>query len=130
MADKKFDFWQAHSLKYLEMAFRNDNQGRLEVPDGYGSRTGDCGDSVEFYLSVANNYIDTVTYAIQGCINTNACVNAVIYFAENKHVDDAWAITPEMIADYLETLPEGHLHCAELAVGALYQALADYNKKR
>lgn len=30
---------------------------------------------------------------------------------------------------YLETLPKNHKHCSELAVGALYKALADYNKK-
>ncbi len=130
MADKKFDFWQAHSLKYLEMAFRKDYQGRLENPDGYGRRTGDCGDTVEFYLSVRDNCIDGFAYQVQGCINTNACINTVIHFAENRHVDEAWAITPEMVVEYLETLPAGHQHCAELAVGALYQALADYHKKR
>jgi nitrogen fixation NifU-like protein len=48
--------------------------------------------------------------------------------AEKKNVDEAWAITPEMVIEYLETLPESHRHCAELAVGALYQALADYNR--
>jgi nitrogen fixation NifU-like protein len=30
------------------------------------------------------------------------------------------------VIDYLETLPAENLHCAELAVGALYQALKNY----
>src|SRR6056297_3069645 len=119
MSEENFNFWQAHSLRYLEMAFRYDNQGRLADPDGYGSRTGDCGDTVEMYLSVADNRIDSIIYQVDGCINTNACANTVIRMAEDMNVDEAWAITPEMVVEYLETLPENHHHCAELAVGAL-----------
>jgi nitrogen fixation NifU-like protein len=33
-----------------------------------------------------------------------------------------------MVADYLQTLPADHFHCAELAVGAFYKALADYQQ--
>ena len=32
---KKVDFWQCHSLHYLEMAFRNDRRGTIAYPDGY-----------------------------------------------------------------------------------------------
>jgi len=129
MDDQEFNFWQEHSLQFLEMAFRKDKEGRLAHPDGYGRRTGACGDTVEIYLSVHNDIVEEVVYQINGCVNTNACTNTMILMAENKHVDEVWAITPEMIAEYLETLPENHKHCAELAIGALYQALADYNKK-
>ncbi len=129
MTDEQFNFWQAHSLQYLEMAFQYDNQGRLEAPDGYGQRTGDCGDTVEMFISVSGHIIESIAYQVQGCINTNACANTVIRMAEGRNVDEAWAVTPEMVIEYLETLPKNHWHCAELAVGALYQALADYNRK-
>ena len=129
MADKEFSFWQDHSPQYLEMAFRKDKEGRFRHPAGYGKRTGDCGDTVEIYLSVNKNIVEEIAYQVNGCINTNACTNAMIQMIENKNVDEAWAISPEMVAEYLETLPKNHKHCAELAVGALYRALADYNKK-
>ncbi|MFP4533997.1 MAG: iron-sulfur cluster assembly scaffold protein [Desulfobacterales bacterium] len=129
MTDNAFNFWQDHSTQYLEMAFRRDKEGRLENPDGYGIRTGDCGDTVEIFLIVDKGMIEEITYQVNGCVNTNASTNALIELAEKKDIDTAWAVTPEMIADYLETLPKDHYHCAELAVGALYQALADYNKK-
>ncbi|MCP4673404.1 MAG: iron-sulfur cluster assembly scaffold protein, partial [Desulfobacula sp.] len=41
----------------------------------------------------------------------------------------AWKISPEKVNKFLETLPEDHFHCAELAVGALYLALADLESK-
>jgi nitrogen fixation NifU-like protein len=34
------------------------------------------------------------------------------------------------VIEFLETLPKGHHHCAELAVGALYRALADARGKQ
>jgi nitrogen fixation NifU-like protein len=47
---------------------------------------------------------------------------------EGKNINAAWGITPERVIDYLETLPPDHAHCAELAVGALYLALANYQE--
>ena len=52
MGFNKFGFWQEHSLHYLEMAFRSDRREVIEHPDGYGKRTGDCGDTVEMFLSI------------------------------------------------------------------------------
>lgn len=127
--EKPFDFWQDHSLRYLEMAFRTDRRERVENPDGFGTRTGDCGDTVSFFLTLRGDRLESVSFETNGCMNTTACANAVAEFAEGKTVEEAWGITPEKIVDYLETLPKGHTHCAELAVGALYLALADSRRR-
>lgn len=125
MNEEGSDFWQSHSLKYLEMAFRTDKQEIIEHPDGYGKKTGDCGDTVEIFLKARDNIIETASYYINGCMNTAACANTIVLMAENKTIDQAWEITPEAVAEYLETLPKDHFHCAELAVGALYMALSN-----
>ncbi|MBF0235184.1 MAG: iron-sulfur cluster assembly scaffold protein [Desulfamplus sp.] len=117
------DFWQDHSLEYLEMAFMYDHMERVEKPDGYGTRTGECGDTVEFFIMAKDGMIDSISYYINGCKNTNACANTVIKMAEKKKIADAWEITPEAVADYLKTLPAHETHCAELATGAFYLAL-------
>lgn len=120
-----FDFWQDHSLRFLEMAFRTDKRERLAEPDGYGKKTGGCGDTVEFFLSLDNERISAMAYESQGCMNTNACANAVIHLCEGRSLVEAWELTPEKVADFLQTLPPDHFHCAELAIGALYLALAN-----
>jgi nitrogen fixation NifU-like protein len=130
MMQKKFDFWQAHSLNYLEMAFRSDRRGSIAHPDGYGKRTGDCADTVEMYLSICNNRIQSVTYETNGCLNTNACANTVAELIEGKDVESAWELSPEDVIEYLETLPSENTHCAELAVGALYLALRNYQENQ
>ncbi len=124
------DFWQAHSLKYLEMALNTDRRERIHDPDGYGRHTGECGDTIEIFLKVHKDTVTNAAFDCDGCMNTAACANTVVHMAEGKRVDDAWEIATEDVTAFLETLPENDIHCAELAVGALYKALADYQKKR
>ncbi|MDL2270047.1 iron-sulfur cluster assembly scaffold protein [Desulfosarcina sp. OttesenSCG-928-A07] len=124
-SDEPLDFLQNHSLTFLEMAFRHDRRERLEKIDGYGKKTGDCGDTVEFFMVLKGDVIQSLSYDINGCLNTNACCNAVIDLVEGKILDAAWDITPEQLASYLETLPADHFHCAELVVGTLYLTLSD-----
>ena len=121
---KEFNFWNDHSRNFLEMAFRTDKQEiRLRHPYS-GKNTGDCGDMVEVYLDVdRGNLVQTVTYHIEGCMNTNACANSICALVEGRDIDEAWKITPGTVINFLETLPPASHHCAELAVGALYKAL-------
>ncbi len=46
-----------------------------------------------------------------------------------KPFNKAWEVTPELVIEYLKTLPQESYHCAELAVGALYLALTDFKKR-
>lgn len=130
MQDSNEALWQTHSLKFLESAFRSDRQEKLTHADGHGKKTGDCGDTVEFFLMINGDRIASISYTLNGCLNTNACANAIIDLVEGKSLAEAWEIDPEDVANYLESLPEDHFHCAELATGALYLALADAREKK
>jgi len=119
------DFWNKHSEHYLEMAFRTDRCEIITKPDGYGKNTGECGDTIEIFLTVANDRIQWVSFATDGCMNTRACANTVAEMTEKKTLEDAWKVTTEDVIAYLQTLPEESFHCAELAVGAFYLALTN-----
>jgi nitrogen fixation NifU-like protein len=122
-SQRPFDFWQDHSCNFLEMAFRHDRRERLQNPDGYGKRTGECGDTVEIFLMLHEGRIQTVAFDTDGCLHTTACANTVAELVSGRPLETAWEITPDAVAGFLETLPPDHFHCAELAVGALYLAL-------
>ena len=128
MTEGKFDFWRDHSLHYLEMAFRYDRRERLQKADGYGKHTGECGDVVEMFLGIKDSRVQSVSFDTNGCINTNACGNTVSHLSEGKTIEEAWEITPEDVVEFLETLPQENYHCADLAVGAFYLALANYQE--
>lgn len=130
MHDHQNDSWQSHAMQFLEMAFRVDRQQRLTHADGYGKQSRTCGDTIEFFLIIQDDLIETATYTLKGCINTNACANAVIQLIEGQPVATAWKLAPETVAAYLESLPADHLHCAELVVNALRLALTDARERR
>ncbi len=119
-----------HSKNFQAMVSRAERYGELENPDGYGKRTGDCGDTIEIYLSIQAGQIRMVTFRVDGCSNTVACGNTVSFLMEGRTLSDGWRLTPENVAEYLQTLPPDHFHCAELAVGAFYKALTDYNNRQ
>jgi nitrogen fixation NifU-like protein len=125
--DKKLaELLKNHSRNFLQMAFCTDYNKRIENSDGYGQSTNECGDTVEIFLTVQGKKIVSVSLDINGCINTNACSNAVAHMAEGTKVGQAWGITPSKVIDYLETLPPHEIHCAELAVSALRKALVKF----
>ena len=130
MTGEPKNFWQDHSRRFLEMALRCDRQESIRHPDGYGKKTGDCRDTVEIFLTVRGGRIRDASYRLDGCIHTNACANTVIEMVTGRSVEEAWQVRPEDVAAFLESLPQDHFHCAELAVGALYLALADCQRKQ
>jgi nitrogen fixation NifU-like protein len=127
---EKFDFWNDHSETFLEMAYLWDRRKSLDNPDGYGRKTGDCGDSIAIYLAIENDTVTVFNFELEGCLHTNACCNGLAVLAEGKKVEDCWDLKPEDIIGFLQTLPRDHYHCAELTTGTFYLALADYTEKK
>jgi nitrogen fixation NifU-like protein len=127
---RPMNFWQDHSDRYLKMALGYERVQRLENPDGYGKKTGQCGDTIEFFLIMDKDCISRITFDIDGCMHTRATANTVATLTQGKTLEEAWNIDPETVSQYLETLPQDHFHCAELAVGALYLALAQVEHKQ
>jgi len=130
MDKQTLDFWQEHSLHFLEMVLRNDKRQCLRHPDGYGTKAGACGDLVEIFLAVADERIEAATFETNGCINTIACANTVVTLLEGRTATEAWEITAEQVIEYLETLPIPEHHCAEMAVVALRLALASLGETK
>lgn len=128
MHDQHTEVNRQHSQQFLKMAFGCDRHGRIENPDGYGKHNGGCGETVEFFLTVRSGQIQSISIATDGCLNTNACANAVAQISEGKTIESAWRITPAEVIAFLETLPEAENHCAELAVTALFRALTHYRE--
>jgi len=114
---------EGHSQHYKEMALRTDCLTTIPNADGYGKRTGQCGDTIEIYLKISDNVIKQIGFQIDGCLNTSACANTLAHITLGKQINDAWNVSSEQIIDYLETLPSDETHCADLACGAFYLAL-------
>jgi nitrogen fixation protein NifU and related proteins len=119
------DFWQKHSLSFLEMALRADKRERLRPASGHGLAQGACGDTVEIFIQVRDDCIGGASFETDGCLYTIACANTVVHLVEGKSLQYAQNLEPESIHGFLQTLPQEEFHCAELAVEALRMALAN-----
>jgi nitrogen fixation protein NifU and related proteins len=128
MDEKALEFWRRHSVNFIEMALAEEKRERLLHADGYGKSTRECGDTLEIFLTSRNGNINSASFHTEGCIYTVACANTLVRMIEGKPAQDAWAITPRQIVEFLETMPEKEYHCAELAVRALRLALVDLNE--
>lgn len=123
--NKAFDFWNDHSLEFLEMAMKRDFQENVKVCDGYGKSKRECGDIIEFFLVTKKDVLDSISYDLKGCLFSHACVNTIIKLASNNTVSEAKQITAEDIVTYLKTLPKAENHCATHALNAFQMALTD-----
>jgi Mrp family chromosome partitioning ATPase/NifU-like protein involved in Fe-S cluster formation len=101
------------------------NVGVLENPDAQGNFLGSCGDRMQIHLKLINDRILDAKFLADGCGATLACGTMITKMASSKTLEDAGKITSEELIEALDGLPDDHLHCAELAVMTLREAIID-----
>ena len=118
---------QEYSQAVIERWQNPRNLGRMEKPDAYGRVTGSCGDTIETFLKVEDDIITECTFTTDGCGATVACASMATELAAGKSFTHALAkVSADEILKQLGGLPEGNVHCAQLASESLRHALADY----
>ena len=113
-----------YSARVLEQVRNPQNLGRMESPDAQAVLTGWCGDTMEFYLRLDVERIQTATFLTDGCGPSVACGNMLANMVRGLALDEANRITPEDLLNALDGLPEDSTHCAALAVSTLHKAIA------
>ncbi len=109
----------------LEDAVKN-YKGRLNDPDASASVTGPCGDTIEFYINIADGKIKEIRYHADGCEVTHACGAIAAFYADGRPLSEAFFVSPGLIVKTLGGVPEDHKHCPLLAATAFYRALGEY----
>ncbi len=113
-----------YSAAVLREASQPANVGRLETPDAHAAFRGWCGDTMEIDLRVEGGRIVEARFVTDGCGPAVACGSMLTRMVQGKSLAEASALTPEALIEALDGLPEDSLHCADLAVNALRQAMA------
>lgn len=99
---------------------------RMNDPDGSAYIKGLCGDSMEMYLVIQDDFVKETSFFTDGCTVSIACGATVTMLAKGKRVMDVLRLSPADVLAVLPDLPEGNVHCAILAIMTLHKALADY----
>jgi nitrogen fixation NifU-like protein len=119
---------QAESLfspEVLKHAMHPQHRARLDQPDAYGALCGWCGEVMEIFLSLAGEEITKATFWADGCISTMACGDMITTMVEGMTLEQADQITPNELITALGGLPYASVHCSELSVGAVRQAITN-----
>jgi nitrogen fixation protein NifU and related proteins len=114
-----------YSETTIEHILQPHNTEAIPNPDGFADCGSGCGETMKIWLKARDNLIQDAAFWTDGCAATIACGSMCTDLVKGKPVTQALAITAKDIADALVDLPEGNLHCAELAASALRIALKD-----
>jgi nitrogen fixation NifU-like protein len=108
------------------------NVGRMADADLEGVVHGWCGDTMEVYLRLNNESttIDEATFATDGCGATVACGSILTQIITGMKLEKAEWLLPEDLLKALGGLPEEHVHCADLAISTLQNALFNWRMLR
>jgi nitrogen fixation NifU-like protein len=116
---------EIYSARVLEQARQPTNLGRMADADAHAALTGWCGDTMEIFVRLNGSVIQEATFLTDGCGPSVACGNMITTMAHGLPMVEAQAISPDDLIRALDGLPDESVHCAELAVQALRQALAN-----
>ena len=117
--EKGFDRWQ--NPRY---------QGRMDNADAHARVTGDCGDSMEIYLKFADGRVAEASYFTDGCASSAICGSFAAELSLGKDPDVLADIDGNAVHEAIGRLPAQDRHCADLAAGALQEALSKYMQEQ
>jgi nitrogen fixation NifU-like protein len=107
------------------------NVGEIEDADGVGEIGNPvCGDMMTFYIKVKDDRIEDVKFKTFGCGAAIAVSSITSEMAKGKTLEEAAAITPNLVAEELEGLPKNKFHCSNLGAQALHKAIRNYAEKK
>jgi nitrogen fixation protein NifU and related proteins len=109
----------------IDHILRPRNTEDIPNADGFAVCRSGCGETMKIWLQVRNDRVQETSFWTNGCAATIACGSMCTELAKDRSIPDAFGISAETIAVALVDLPEGNLHCAELAADALRAALKD-----
>ena len=108
------DVWSAYTKTTIDYAMNPRNVGSIPEPDGFGSVTGPCGDTMEIWLRVKDGAIRQATFWTDGCGTSIAAGSMAAELIKGKSVLEAQRISQQDVLDALGGLPEESVHCALL----------------
>jgi len=107
------------------------NTGEIENADGVGTvGNPSCGDVMTIYIKVENNKIADIKFKTFGCGAAIASSSYTTELVKGKTIEEVERFTRKDVSDGLGGLPPIKMHCSNLALDALREAIKDYESKK
>jgi nitrogen fixation protein NifU and related proteins len=103
------------------------NAGSIANPSGKAIvRSPMDSDTVLITLLIENDIIRDVKFKCMGCAVAIACSSAATDMVLGQHVDQAYRITKQSVAETLGGIPDYKMQCSNLAPEAIRKAIDDW----
>jgi len=125
-----------YSKEVLDHFSNPRNMGKIENADGIGQvGNPNCGDMMTIYIKVMkgsdqSELIEDIKFETLGCAAAIATSSMVTEMAKGKTLEEAEKISYKDILEKLGNLPAVKIHCSDLAVRGLREAIGDYKKRK
>ena len=106
------------------------NVGEIPNADGIG-KVGDSKNEITIfmYIKVENNIIVDIKFKTFGCAASIATSSITTELAKGKTISEAINLSRDDIIQSLGKLPNNKIHCSDVAIVALNNAIRDYENK-
>ncbi|MBM3228458.1 iron-sulfur cluster assembly scaffold protein [Candidatus Pacearchaeota archaeon] len=106
------------------------NMGEMKKPDAEGSiESSFCGDLSRVMLRIQGNKISDIKFQTYGCAASVASSSVLTELVKGKTISEAKKVSNSDIIKVLKGLPSIKLHCADLSLGALKEAIKNWERK-
>lgn len=120
-----------YSKKVIEHFINPHHIGEIEDADAVGKAGNPrCGDEMKIFLKIKNNKIVDFRFKTYGCAAAIATTDILGDLVIGKSLNFAKDLSEKKIIEGLGELPPVKIHCANLAVRALREAIRDYEKNQ
>ncbi len=118
---------ELYSAKVLDHFHNPRNLGSLEDANVV-VQAGDpsCGDALVFFIKIEDEVIHDIKFLIKGCGAAIATSSIATELVMGKSLDEVLTLNDQRIATALDGLPEGKMHCSNMAASALHAAVHQY----
>tara|TARA_Y100000589_G_scaffold311224_1_gene330387 strand:+ start:59 stop:508 length:450 start_codon:yes stop_codon:yes gene_type:complete len=101
----------------------------ISNPDGYACLTGECGDTMEIFLTMSGETVEDASYRTTGCASSSICGSFAAELAIGRRADEILDMTGDTILKELGRFPKEEQHCAHLAITTLKEAINRYMQR-
>ena len=88
-----------------------------------------CGDQMKLWIKVVSDRIVGIKFKSFGCPGAIASSSMMTVLARGKTIEEAKRLTDDDVIEGFGGIPERKKHCSLLGVGALHEAIKDYEQR-
>ncbi|UCF71410.1 MAG: iron-sulfur cluster assembly scaffold protein [candidate division WOR-3 bacterium] len=126
-----------YSQKVMDHFMNPRNVGEIENPDGIGTCGNPvCGDLMTFHIKVEPHSddlnaarISQIRFKTFGCGAAIAVASMASEMAQGKTLSEVIQMSRDDVANSLDGLPPIKMHCSNIGVQAIQEAIKDYLKR-